>query len=140
MSADFETKYRAFQNTVEPHQYICIDSEELQHGMGFAVRLNHRLVEVKNMSDGICALTIEKIVVTTQDILQTPRKYSPQKTKKLTIINRYAPHVGITKYDESLTEIFYKSLCDTIAKIKEQECGVAGEFHAKVGKRKSQKA
>ena len=62
--------------------------------MDFAVHLSYRLPEAKNVFDRMCYLTIEKTVASTQDLLQTPRKWH---------------HMGITSYDESIIEPFKKT-------------------------------
>ena len=104
--------------------------------MGFIVKndINYKIVDDK--SKRICVIEIEKKSEFASKIMHELKAKLFKKNKKkntLIVVNVHAPHMG---YNESDTEQFYEELEKTTAKIRGYDLMIAGDFNAKVGRKK----
>ena len=96
---------------------------EAHHGLGFYVHpaLTDRVCPIIQVSDRIAVLQI-----------RTNPTNDPQA--RLTIINVYAPHSGLTARDPELNDELYGQLQDTYTKYKRTELiYICGDFNARLG-------
>ena len=104
--------------------------------MGFIVRNDHNYKIVDDKSKRICVIEMEKKSEFASKILhELKSKLFKINKKKNTfiVVNAHAPHMG---YNESDTEQFYEDLEKTTAKFRGYDLMIAGDFNAKVGRKK----
>ena len=128
-----KTKFEEIQ-TIGEYDLIFLGNKNLRKGFIVKNDLNYRIVDDK--SKRICVIEIEKKSEFASKIMhELKAKFFKINKKKntLIVVNVHAPHMG---YNESDTEQFYEELENTTAKFRGYDLLIAGDFNAKVGRKK----
>ena len=130
---EIKTNFEEMQ-TIGQYDLIFFGNKYL--GMGFIVRndLNYKIVDDK--SKQICVIEIEKKSEFASKIMHELKAKLFKINKKkntLIVVNVHLPHIG---YNESDTEQFYEELENTTPKFRGYDLMIAGDFNAKVGRKK----
>ena len=118
-----ETKMDNLDEVWQNHRFICHDrgKENMHYGMGFAIWKELEVYRLEKVSDRISLLTLRKRQKWESKNLAPLKKkiYQPdKKNSELTILNAYAPHMGITTKTPENTEKFYGDLQKVITSLK----------------------
>ena len=122
--------------TERDYKFVCFEREQKQYGQGFAIRSDLKIVEQTRISDRIAKLVLRKRESWAQRKIG-PIEHILHRTKtnrnQLTILNCYAPHMGLVTSNKEYAEKFYKELLDTWKSLKSKDCIILGDFNAKLG-------
>ena len=104
--------------------------------MGFAIRKELGVYRHEKVNDRIRLLTLRKRQKWESKNLAPVQKkiyQSDKKKSELTVINAYAPHMGITTKTPEKTENFYGDLQKVVTSLRGADYILVGDFNAKPG-------
>ena len=131
-----ETKTGKDEYESGDYNIFLFDRDNPQYGLGFAVSRGLKVLDCNRVSHRICTLTIQKEEKwkTTRTGECSHKIYQVEKQKtKLSIINCYAPHMGLTMKDPLLGKEFYAELVKNYKSFAGQDVIITGDFNAKLG-------